>query len=298
MHRIVGEQVGMALANHPLGEHVNDAIVFARYSVGPGLGSFPTVFRFNPRYLLAKRRMKRFIREVIEEHRASPPGETRSADFIDGLLASVDEEGEPLPAAAVFANAQMVYTNSILYGGPSVAFLLYLILKDRALEETLVAEVDAAFQEPVTPEILCRLPTLRKVVKESMRLHPIALATPRLVCETFEFEGYQIPKGERVLIAGSVCHHLEQVYSDPQRLDIDREFSKENKNTYVPFGGGSHACPAGGFMELVFAVSALAILRNVEIEMTPRDYVLRKVVNPFPEPAGDFRFRVVGLRTQ
>lgn len=297
MHRIVGEQVGMALANHPLGEQVDDAILFARYSVGPSLGSYPSVMRFDPRYLLAKRRMKRFVLEIIDEHRTSAPGEARSADFIDGLLASVDEEGQPLPDSAVFANAQMVYTNSILYGGPSVAFLLYLILKDQELKETLIAESDAALAEPVTPQILGRLPTLMGVVKESMRLHPIALATPRVVRETFEFEGCEIEKGERVLIAGSVCHQLEQVYPNADTLDTDRDFSKAPKNTYVPFGGGSHACPAGGFMELVYAASVLAILGNVDIEMTPHDYVLRKVVNPFPEPSSDFRFHVVGLRT-
>ena len=296
MHRIVGEQVGIALANHPLGEQIDDAILFARYSVGPSLGSYPSVMRFNPRYLLAKRRMRRFVQEVIDEHRDSPPGETRSADFIDGLLASVDEEGQPLPASAVFANAQMIYTNSILYGGPSVAFMLYLILKDRELKQRLIAECDAALAEPATPDLLGRLPTLLGVVKESMRLHPVALATPRVVRETFEFEGYEIEKGERVLIAGSVCHQLEQVYPNPQTLDTDRDFSKAPKNTYVPFGGGSHACPAGGYMALVYAASAVAILGNVDIEMTPHDYVLRKVVNPFPEPSSDFRFQVLGLR--
>ena len=297
MHRIVGEQVGVGLANHPPGERIDDAIVFARYSVGPSLGSYPSFMRFNPSYLVAKRRMKDFVEQVIEAHRQTPPGEARHADFIDGLLASVDEDGRPLPAPALFANAQMVYTNSVLYGGPSVAFLLYLILKDRELKEALVAEVDAALEEPLSLDLLRRLPTLMGVVKESMRLHPIALATPRVVRETFEFEGYEIEKGERVLIAGSVCHKLEQVYAEPQRLDIDREYARAPKNTYVPFGGGSHACPAGGFMELVYAVSTLAILGNAELEMTPHDYELRKVVNPFPEPAGDFRMRVVSLRT-
>ena len=297
MHRIVGEQVGMALANHPPGERIDDAILFARYSVGPSLGSYPSFMRFNPRYLLAKRRMKHFVGQVIEEHRTNAPGEARRADFIDGLLATVDEENRPLPAAAIVANAQMVYTNSILYGGPSVAFLLYLILKDRALKETLTAECDAALAEPMSPELLSRLPTLMGVVKESMRLHPIALATPRVVRENFEFEGYEIEKGERVLIAGSVCHQLEQVYPNAQTLDTDRDFSKAPKNTYVPFGGGSHACPAGGFMEFVYAVSTLAILGNVDIELTPHDYVLRKVVNPFPEPSSDFRFHVVSRRT-
>lgn len=296
MHHVVGEQVGVALANRPLGDRVKDAITYARYSVGPGLGAYPPLFRFHPGYLLARRSMTRFLGEVIDDHRRSPPGDDRPQDFIDGLLSSVDEDGQRLSAKAVFANAQMVYSNSLLYGGPSVAFLLYVILRDNELHARLTAEVDAALEQPVTPELLCRLPTVMKVVKESMRLHPVALATPRVVRESFDFAGYRIPKGERVLIAGSVCHLLDEVHPDSGRIDLDRELTANKGNNYVPFGSGTHQCPAGGFMELVFAIAVVAILRTVKLETTPHDYTLRKVVNPFPEPARDFRFRVAETR--
>ena len=50
-------------------------------------------------------------------------------------------------------------------------------------------------------------------------------------------------------------------------------------------------------MEVVFAVSIVAILSTVKLELTPHDYTLRKVVNPFPEPANDFCFKVVEFRS-
>ena len=296
MHRLVGDSVGLALANQPLGDRVHDAITYARYSVGPSLGAYPSMFRFYPPYLLARRRMTRFLETIIEDHRAHPPSSDRPADFIDGLLSAVDEEGRPLSSKAVFANAQMTYTNSILYGGPSMAFLLYVVLNDDILRASLTAEIDEALLNPVTPQTLCHLPMVMKVVKESMRLHPVALATPRVVRESFEFEGYRIPKGESVLIAGSVCHLLDTVHPNSELIDLDREATPAKNNSYVPFGSGVHQCPAGGFMELVFAVTLIAILRTVYLESNPRDYTLRKVVNPFPEPARDFRFQVIGSR--
>jgi cytochrome P450 len=296
MHRLLGDPVGLALANHPLGDRVHDAVTYARYSVGPSLGAYPAMFRFYPGYLLARRRMTRFLGAIIEDHRAHPPSSDRPADFIDGLLSGVDEEGRPLSPAAVFANAQMVYTNSILYGGPSAAFLLYVVLRDEGLRAALTAEIDEALASPVTPETLCRLPTVMKAVKESMRLHPVALATPRVVRESFEFEGYQIAKGESVLIAGSVCHLLDPVHPKAEQFDIERELGPSKNNTYVPFGSGVHQCPAGGLMEMVLAVSLVAVLRTVSLETNPGDYILRKVVNPFPEPSRDFRFRVTGTR--
>ena len=190
MHQLVGDQVGIALANTPLGTHLNDAITFARYSVGPGLGSYPKFLRFHPKYLASRKRMMHFMNRVIDDHRKVPETEGDPINFIDGLLSCVDENGQPLPDAAILANAQMVYSSSILYGGPSVAFLLYMILKDQELLRTITKEIDEAIHHPVTPMFLCQLPTLMKVVKESMRIHPVALATPRVVKESFEFEGY------------------------------------------------------------------------------------------------------------
>jgi len=296
MHRVVGDLVGLALANQPLGDNLKDAIVFARYSVGPGLGAYPSMFRFHPRYLLSRRRMGRFIQSVIQAHRDNPPNDERPADFIDSLLTMLDETGQTLPPSAVFANAQMVYTNSILYGGPSLAFVVHMVLQDQELYTRLVTEIDEALSSPITPQTMCRLPTVMKAVKESMRLHPVALATPRLVTKTFKFAGYEIKKGERLLIAGSVCHHLDDIHSKPDTVDLDRNFQTTGKNTYVPFGSGRHQCPAGGFMELVFGIAATAILRNVEVTGFPENYTLRKVVNPFPEPSQDFRFKIVRLR--
>jgi cytochrome P450 len=171
-----------------------------------------------------------------------------------------------------------------------------VVLRDDALRARLTAEIDEALASPVTPETLCRLPTVMKTVKESIRLHPVALATPRVVRESFEFEGYQIAKGESVLIAGSVCHLLDSVHSNAEQFDLERELGPSSNNTYVPFGSGVHQCPASGFMEMVLAVSLVAILGTVSLETNPGDYTLRKVVNPFPEPARDFRFRVIGPR--
>ena len=50
-------------------------------------------------------------------------------------------------------------------------------------------------------------------------------------------------------------------------------------------------------METVFAVAVVAMLRTAVLAPAPRGYSLRKIVNPFPEPAPDFRFRVVDTRS-
>src|SRR5262245_207959 len=54
MRSLLAEQLGLAMANRPIGARLRDAILFARVSVGAGLGSYPAIARFWPPYLTAK----------------------------------------------------------------------------------------------------------------------------------------------------------------------------------------------------------------------------------------------------
>src|SRR5262249_52894375 len=96
MHRLVGEQLGRALLSQPLGEMLPDAVTFARYSVGAGLGAYPTFMARFPNYRAAKRRVMRFMHRILEEHRARPALEARAPDFVDLLLERTEHTGSSL----------------------------------------------------------------------------------------------------------------------------------------------------------------------------------------------------------
>lgn len=301
MHALVGEQLGLAMANTPLGSMLPDAVTFARFSVGAGLGAYPTFMANFPNYQQAKRRMLAFMAEVVAAHRANPPVTHRQADFVDLLLNATDEEGRPLGDEDIIANAQMIYSNSLLYGAPACAFLLYGLLKYPEARARVQAEVDATFaQGQPDYQTLSRLPALRGSLLESMRMFPIALATPRMVTDPFEFEGYTIEAGEAVLFAVTVCHFLPELWREPQAFDIDRFAEPRNEpgqpGMFVRFGLGAHACIGASLVELLMATTVATILRQVDLRLTPANYTLRRVVNPFPEPEGKFAVRVTRRR--
>ena len=301
MHRLVGEQLGLAMANRPLGELLGDAVTFARYSVGAGLGAYPAVMARFPHYLLAKRRMLAFMREVVAAHRAELPGAGRDADFVDLLLAATDAEGRPFADEDVIANAQMVYSNSLLYGAPACAFLLYGLLRHPEALARVRPEVDALFASSTADaRALFHAKLLRAAALESMRLYPIALATPRVVAEPFEFAGYELAAGTVTLWAVSVCHFLPEVFAEPYAFDLDRYSEPRNEHRQagmlVRFGLGSHSCVGAGLVDALMMTTVAATLRHVELALDPPDYELRRVVNPFPEPEARFAVRVVARR--
>lgn len=69
----------------------------------------------------------------------------------------------------------------------------------------MLAELDAAGDRP-EPEILAHLPYLEAVVHETLRLHPIATDTPRLLTRPFELAGYRLPAGVAVAPATTLLH--------------------------------------------------------------------------------------------
>jgi cytochrome P450 len=150
MHRLVGDQMGSAIVRTPLGDRLKDAVTFARFSVGAGLGAYPDFLAQASHYRVAKRRMNAFFRQIIANHRSEAHDEA-SGDMVDLLLAATDSEGQPLADDDVIANMQMVYSNSLLYGAPMCAFLLYSLLKHPEALRRVRAEVDAVFADG-TPE--------------------------------------------------------------------------------------------------------------------------------------------------
>jgi CRP-like cAMP-binding protein/cytochrome P450 len=295
---IVGEQVGLAMANRALGEHLQDAMTFARVSIGAGLGSYPALARWSPRYRLARARMLALMKDIVAEHRRKPPGTEREPDLVDLLLGATDLTGAPFTEQDVIANAQMVYSNTLLYGAPACACLLYGLLKNPAVKERVIAEVDAAFAAgPASMATLQQMPILRGATKESFRLYPIGLTIPRVVVEPFEFEGCRIEAGETVLVATTVCHFLPEFFPEPDRFDPGRYTEPRNEHlrtgAYAPFGLGAHPCLGAGLVEVLIMATVATLLHTVELELDPPDYILRRVVNPFPEPEERLSVRVV-----
>ncbi|KAL1534196.1 cytochrome P450 81C13-like [Salvia divinorum] len=94
---------------------------------------------------------------------------------------------------------------------------------------------------------LPKLPYLRCVVNETLRLHPVApLLLPHLSSEQCRVGGYDIPRGTILLVNAWAVHRGPSQWDDPEKfyperfegLEAEREGSR-----FLPFGTGRRACP-------------------------------------------------------
>ncbi|KAL2083652.1 hypothetical protein ACEWY4_021425 [Coilia grayii] len=126
-------------------------------------------------------------------------------------------------------------------------------------------------------EKLTQLRYLDCVVKEVLRFLPPVSGGYRTVLQTFELNGYQIPKGWSVMYSIRDTHETAAVYQspelfDPDRFNAERDESKTGRFNYVPFGGGVRRCIGRELAVIVLKTLAIELLGTAEWRLTTDTY--------------------------
>lgn len=107
------------------------------------------------------------------------------------------------------------------------------------------------------PEIneddLEKLPYLKAVIKETLRLHiPLSLLVPRKSMEDINIMGYNISSGTQVIVNAWAIARDQQWWEDPEEFRPER-FLNNNIDfrgfhfQFIPFGSGRRRCPGSTF---------------------------------------------------
>jgi pimeloyl-[acyl-carrier protein] synthase len=94
-------------------------------------------------------------------------------------------------------------------------------------------------------------------VEEFLRYEAPTQMTGRIVAEDFEFDGVHLRAGEKALLLIGSANHDEQVFDNPDSLDITRK-----PNNHVGFGYGIHFCTGSALARLEGQVAIPTILRR------------------------------------
>ncbi len=236
---------------------------------------------------------------VIAEHRRKPKpfGE---GDLVDDMLASTMADGSAIPEETIGAAVMGSYMAGLDTSAITAAFTLYALLRDRPLYERVLADVDRCFDGGATVEGFRAMQDLRGAVLEANRRYPVATALARDCKKDFEFGGYQVRRGDSLLLPMVATHFDARYFPDPERFDIDRfrEPRSEHKRgqVFAPFGLGSHRCLGAQMGELQTMIMVASLLRRFELDVHPTDYRLKIVTAPLRRPCTKFRLRVLGER--
>ncbi|KAK7854917.1 cytochrome P450 78A7 [Quercus suber] len=219
----------------------------------PWLSYLYDPFRIKERCSKLVPRVRKLVRDIIEEHRAAAAGPrslSDNADFVDVLL-SLDGE-EKLQEDDMVA----VLWEMIFRGTDTTALLTEWVMAELILhpevQEKLYKEIDSAVgNKAVTDADAAGLPYLQSVVKETLRVHPPGplLSWARLSTSDVQLSnGMLIPAKTTAMVNMWAITHDPKVWEDPLEFKPER-FMEADVDVrgcdlrLAPFGAGRRVCP-------------------------------------------------------
>lgn len=206
---------------------------------------------------------------MIEERRRAPAGAGFN-DILTTLVHARDDEGNALSDEQLLGHVNIL----LVAGHETSTALSSWLLYELATRPLWLGRVQAELRDvmgpdntPLTLDQIKAMRTLHNVMTETGRLHPPAGNIPRGVVKPFEFSGYAIPVGTRVIYSIAASHLLPGVFAQPRVFDPDRfapprEEDKRTPYGLVTFGGGPRICIGINFAQVEIKALAAHVLQQ------------------------------------
>jgi cytochrome P450 len=193
--------------------------------------------------------LRRTLSEVVEDR--LPDG--GPDDFLGRLIRALNARFGPDEARALAVdNAATFYLAGHETTANAIAWTLFLLSEQPDLQAKAAAEAAAALAGgEADAELPERLPLLRRILEESMRLYPPVPRFDRQAVAADRLGEHDVQPGDIVSIWPWLIHRHRALWDDPDRFDADR-FRPEAKAgrhrfQYLPFGGGPRLCVGARF---------------------------------------------------
>ncbi|MDE2683305.1 MAG: cytochrome P450 [Chloroflexota bacterium] len=269
------------------------------------------VARVMPRFMLNTPSMRRRTKgvDVLMDRvrRSHTPAQRagRPRDLADDLLSLNVSDPQLVPES----NLRFAFSAALIasvYLGDALSFAVYAMASQPELYEQIRSEADALFDggdpngEDFNPSTI---DVTHRFLMECLRMHPIVPMSLRNVMNSCEVEGHFLPVGERITIAQTAAHYMDDVFPDPFKFDIDRYRPPRNEHLspgYAPYGVGTHICLGQRWMELQLAINVLMIAHHFTLEVHPTKYREKIKYSPLPsmKPSKKVKFRITEQRRE
>ena len=267
------------------------------------------VMRALPKFLLNTPGMRRrgkkidtLLERVQSVHTpAQRAGQPR--DLADDLLSLHGSDPQLVPESNLRFALSAALVASV-YLGDAFSFALYAMASQPELYEQIRAEADALFEngDPSGGDFtLEAIDVTHRFLMECLRVYPIVPMSIRNVMNSCVVEGYELPVGERLFIAQTATHYMEECFPEPFKFDIDRYQHPRSEHRgpgYAPYGLGTHRCLGSRWMDLQLAVNVLMVAHYFKIRISPRDYKLKFSPIPSQKPSKKLRFAIEEQRRE
>ncbi|XP_040275285.1 cytochrome P450 26B1 [Bufo bufo] len=258
------------------------------------------------RGIRARETLLKGLEKAIQEKLQNTQGKDYT-DALDVLIESGKEHGNELTMQELKdATLELIFAAYATTASASTSLIMQL-LKHPAVLEKLREELrgngilhnGCICEGALRVDTISSLRYLDCVIKELLRLFTPISGGYRTVLQTFELDGFQIPKGWSVLYSIRDTHDTAPVFKDvdvfdPDRFGQDRTEDKDGRFHYLPFGGGVRNCLGKQLAKLFLKTLAIELASMSRFELATRTFPKIMPV-PVVHPAGELKVRFYGL---
>uniref|UniRef100_A0A8D2MI56 Cytochrome P450, family 26, subfamily C, polypeptide 1 n=1 Tax=Zonotrichia albicollis TaxID=44394 RepID=A0A8D2MI56_ZONAL len=242
----------------------------------------------------ARDMLHKFMEKAIQEklQRNNPEDHSDALDFI---MNSAKEHGKEFTLQELKESAiELIFAAFFTTASASTSLILLLLKHPSVIEkirQELMSHECCHCPADISLEKLSRLRYLDCVIKEVLRVLPPVSGGYRTALQTFELDGYQIPKGWSVMYSIRDTHETAAVYQsppgsfDPERFGAGRP-EAAGRFHYIPFGGGARSCIGKELAQAILKLLAIELVSTARWELATPGYPRMQTV-PIVHPVDD-----------
>jgi len=207
------------------------------------------------------------------------------------MLARDTETGEAMSDAQLRDEVMTLMIAGHETTANALSWMWYLLDRHPDEQARLRAELAAATGgRPPLVEDLPRLPRLKAVIQETLRLYPPAWMFDRRALGPDDLAGTKVATGDLVIFCPYAIHRLPELWHDPEAFRPERfeagHEEQKNKFAYLPFSAGPRTCIGNSFAMIEAQIIMGTLLSRFRARLadpspiTPRPRVMLRPSRP------------------
>lgn len=209
--------------------------------------------------------IRKLLKKLTDDRAAEISAGTAPDDLATKIMTTADPvTGEKFTGEEMVDQVAIFFLAGHETSASALAWTLYLLALDQPSQDRLAAESIAASSDgEFTFKNLSKMPFVRNVFRESLRLYP---PVPMMVRENLREETFRerrIKVGSQIVLSPWHLGRHQRFWEKPDVFDPDRWDRPENKqparDAFIPFSTGPRVCTGAGFA-MVEGVLLLAML--------------------------------------